>query len=314
MKKIILWLTLMLAGVMLFSACKKEVEPEAPPEPDKIGICLPEGSTFDPAALSELLKDSGYEVTIHTQCESQAKQISLIKDLTNQGYKLLVIEPYIDTALEEIIAAPQEADIPVLVVNYRSRVPEGLQNISFFVDTPTDVGTLQAAQLAKLPEGGDLNGDGVVSYMIITGSTTDNDVKLQLAGIEEALPELPPLATKYTDGTYESAYETACAVLREYGRDVEVIICGSAEGSVGVTEAVMDSGRYPNYDLYIIAAGDSDALTEHFKGGNIFSYVAPDKTSYNEKISNVATAMLNGEEFDYVYSVGFTTVTGATQE
>lgn len=304
MKKIILILlsVLMLTGIL----CGCGEEPiETEPQKKKVGICLPSDTAVDHAFFAEQLKAAGYEVTTHIQNSDQATQITLVKELAKGQYDLLVIEPFIDAALEELTQAPRDAGIPVLVANYRGQLPENMENVSFFVDTPTALGELQASLVPQLPQGGDINGDGIVSCAVLTGPTTSKDTALHITGLEKSLTNAAILSVKNTDGSKDSGFGFCSQLFSEFGRDLEVIICSSPDSSTGAVEAVLDCGRYPGYDVHIVASGVSEGLKSHIASGNVFSSVVADHSGYTQQAVDAAKAMLSGNDYQRVYYVSF---------
>lgn len=307
MKRTILLLlaTLLLIGIL--SACSEEpVATEAPNK--KVGICLPADTDVDYTYFAEQLKVAGYDVTTHIQNSDQATQITMVKELSARGYDLLIIEPFIDAALEELTQAPRDAGIPILVTNYRGEIPKGMENVSFFVDTPTAMGELQASVISQLPQGGDVNGDGTVCYAVLTGPTTSKDTALHLDGLEKGLSEETLLSVKNTDESKDSGFGFCSQLLADFGRDLEVIICSSPESATGAVEAVLDYGRYPGYDVYIVAFGVSEDLKANITSGNVFSSVVADHSDYTQQAVETAKAMLSGNDYQKAYYVSFKTL------
>lgn len=143
----------------------------------------------------------------------------------------------------------QATDCPVLLVDRTV----SMENVYCLVYDRQALAAQQVAALAALPYGGDLNRDGVVSYAIISPTGTDFADSCSQALAQTGLKtELLSRQACKDDAAVASA---VCGrILATYGRDLDVLFCGSHALSQGAALAVRDSGRRVDRDLYLAAA------------------------------------------------------------
>ena len=270
---------------------------------NKVGILLKENSTLDTSLWAADLANEGYETVLPPAPDNQAQQIEQVKELCVEGTKLLVIEPVISAVAEELAQPAMEAGIPVLFVNYHETAPTLNGNICFIGYNPEPAGIMQANLLEKLPDGGDLSGDGNVEYAIIAGPDDHRDVESQTEGIASVLGKDTQLITKHTDHSYEKGHAICTDLLSDYGMDLEVIFCGSSELTQGALQAVEEAYLVAGEDVYIVGMGRTEALTELIDAGNVVGCVYMDADEYHTVIYDTIFRMLHGDTHEYQYVI-----------
>ena len=288
---------LIFALLAALAGCKEE----APVS--KVGILLKEDSTLDTVLWEADLKAKGYETVLPPAPGNQAQQIEQVKELCVEGTKLLVIEPVIAAVAEELAQPAIDAGIPVLFVNFHQTAPTLTGNVSFIGYNIDTSGVLQAQLLEKLPDGGDLSGDGTVGYAVLTGPKDHKDVESQLEGLKSVLGKGSMLISKHTDHSFEKGYNLGSDLLSTYGKDMEVIFCASPELAEGALKAVSEAGIQAGKDIYIVAMGHSQALTDLIEAGSVVGSVYTDEDEYISAISDLIFAMLSGDAYEYQYTL-----------
>ncbi len=299
--------------VCLLTACSS---PQASPttettlsEPPLLGLCIRDRDKA-PAyydALEQMLQAAGYRLSVADSQNDQSRQDSLIADLVQEGCALILSEPVMVSAQETVLNTT--AQLPLLLLNYQpeAAVLESRQNLAYIGCDPAEPGLLQSQAVALLPDGGDLNSDGIVSYAILTGPEDHLDAQLHIKGAQWETGEL--LATEYTDWTLPQG-QTACSrLLSQYGLDLEVILCGNPALAQGALQAVEDRGWRAGQDGYLLALGsDSETLSLILQGG-IASTVIPDTQAQLDLILQTVSAMLAGSQPETVTYAPYITVT-----
>ena len=200
-----------------------------------VGICYREPSNAQNRQQRQQLEDAltqlGYEVITVDCDQDQAKQLQQIPELIDRTCELLIIEPVMVSATEELMNALQTAAVPAILID---RAPDTdlnkAANIIYVGHDITLPGAMQVQMIHTLPDRGDLNGDGVISCLILQGPQDDMDA-LTYAETEKKALKLSPLSVDILDVSYgewtkESGKNRCAASLRSYGKDIEVIFCG----------------------------------------------------------------------------------------
>ncbi len=228
-----------------------------------IGICFRDDDDTLRTALEERLKEQGYEVITVSADGDQARQTRLIGELKERNCKALLVEPVM--AVPELLTALEESGLPA-VLFHRPVEAELLQQYPDIAWVGTDAaqpGFLQGQLLSQLPDGGDLNGDGTISYIVLQGPEDHVDTVLGVQSLEKALEPMVTecLSLGYGELTADSGRKLCKEALAAYGKDIEVIFCGSGTLTQGVLEAIADGGRTVGTDVYLFTAGDGAGCT-----------------------------------------------------
>lgn len=236
-----------------------------------VGICYWENEDSSNAAyrsaLEQALTQQGYKLVVTDADTDQAKQLSIITELTDKKCDILIIEPVMTDAPDELKNAVINAKIPVVLCNRELDMTlwEDLPNV-FYVGADSRQGAaLMGEMVLQLPGSGDINGDGVISYLMICGPENNSRSQLQLQTTGNALAagekEAQALATVYGDWTDTSGRKLCKQELAKFGKDIEVILCGNRQMALGAMQAIEDGGRTVGKDVYLLCMdGDSETL------------------------------------------------------
>ncbi|MBE6980766.1 MAG: hypothetical protein E7437_00405 [Ruminococcaceae bacterium] len=299
--------------VCLLTACST---PQASPttettlaQPPLLGLCIRDRDR-DPAyydALEQLLRDAGYRLSVADSQNDQSRQDSLIAGMVQEGCALILSEPVMVSAQETVLHTT--AQLPLLLLNYQpeAAVLESRQNLAYIGCDPAEAAILQSQAAALLPDGGDLNGDGLISYAILTGPEDHLDAQLHIKGAQWETGEL--LATEYTDWTSQQGQAACSRLLSQYGLDLEVILCGNPALAQGALQAVEDRGWRAGQDGYLLALGSNDEIPSLILQGGIASTVIPDTQAQLDRILQTAEQMLAGIQPETVTYTPYITVT-----
>lgn len=284
MKKIIL--TLLAVALLLLAGCDNR---------QQVGICLCDaGDSQYRQKLEQLMVEAGYAVTVMDAGNDQSKQDRQVAQLLEGKTDILILEPVMTSALDNIAQQVLEAEVPVVFVN---REPQWDDAIYVGCDA-SQPGILQAGMVQKLPNGGDLNGDGILSYAYITGPEDHLDAKLRSDGCAQALADAGVqaecLALEHTDWSRDGGLRRCAAVLAKYGKDVEVIFCGSEELSLGAIEAVKDGGRTVGENVYLYSIGGQNQSLMLIRSGDLTGTVSENTSAQMDAILLAVQSLLGG--------------------
>lgn len=270
---------------------------------DIVGICYRENENSANAAYRAALEDAltrqGYKLIVTDADEDQAKQLTFIAELADKKCDILVVEPVMSDAVEELKSAVQSTGLPVVLCNREMDMSlwADSPNVSYVSAELSQAGTLQGQMVLQLPNSGDINGDGIISYIIISGpeNTKRGQLHSQTADAALAAAETHKLAAVYGDWTVDSGRKLCKQELAEFGKDIEVIFCGNDQMAIGAVQAIADGGRTVGKDVYLFGIdGEPDAL-ELIEEGSITGTVARDTDKEIESIVKMVQDALSGE-------------------
>lgn len=254
------------------------------------------------SALEESLRAQGFEVIVTYADGSSEKQLSQIQELAQKHCGALIVEPVTEDAQEPLLEALQNTGLPAVLTGQR---PEKLNIEDYpqirYVDSGSEqVGTEQGNMVSQLPDGGDINGDGTVCYMVIQGPEEDPDATARTEAFEAVLQSGTIPAERVCidcgDWTEESGKTICSRELAVYGMDIEVIVCGNDAMARGAAQAISEGGWQVGQDVYLFGVdGDTQALSL-IEDGQMTGTVYQDVETQAQAVCTVLVNLMNGQD------------------
>ena len=307
------FLALMMAFAMSLSlvACgggDKSGDASKTEEGGTIGVCI---YKFDDAfmttyrnALQEILEDKGYKVTVVDGNNDQAKQNEQINTFITQGVDALIINPVMTSAAATIVDTVKAADIPTVLIN-REPTADDMAAYNKLVYVGCDAaqsGTFQGQLILDTENKGDINGDGVVSYIMIQGDPENIDAQLRTEYSVKALTDagIKVEQLNLTRGDWDREKgQTICANdLAQFGDKVEVVFCNNDDMAIGALQAIQAAGRTVNKDIYLVGVDALAAALNEVKAGNMTGTVLNDAVGQASGAVEQMELLLNGTTFE----------------
>ena len=282
-------------------------EPEAPAAGGTVGVCIYQFTdafmTTYRNALQEILESKGYNVTTVDGANDQAKQNEQINTFITQGVDALIINPVMTSAADQIIATVQAAGIPTVLIN-REPTADQMAVYDKLVYVGCDArqsGTMQGELILDTPNGGDINGDGKVSYIMIQGDPENVDAQYRtefsVKALTDAGVEVEELNLTRGDWMRERGQEIVANDLAQFGSAVEVVFCNNDDMAIGALQAIQAAGRKVNEDIYLVGVDALDAALEEVKNGNMTGTVLNDANGQATAAVEQMELLLGGKTF-----------------
>ena len=276
-------------------------------EGGKVGVCI---YKFDDAfmttyrnKLQEILEGKGYEVTIVDGNNDQAKQNEQINTFITQGVDALIINPVMTSAADQIISTVKDADVPTVLIN-REPTADQMSAYDKLVYVGCDAaqsGTFQGELILDTENGGDINGDGKVSYIMIQGDPENIDAQLRteysVKALKDAGVEVEELDLQRGDWDRNKGQEIAQNDLAKYGDQIEVVFCNNDDMAIGALQAIQAAGRTVNKDIYLVGVDALDAALNEVANGNMTGTVLNDASSQATKAVECMEELLGGKTY-----------------
>ena len=286
---------------------------------DTVGICYRDSDSTENAAYRQQLKAAltaqGFKVIEKNAGGDQAKQIGQIEALAQEKCDVLLIEPVMSDAVAELLAVIGSTELPAVLFDRRidTALLEEYPQITYIGTEESQPGQLQAKMMEQLPDGGDLNGDGTVSYMLIAGPQDHQDAVRRTESFENALLsgglKAQQLVKEYGDHTQDSGRMLCKQQLAAFGKDVEVIVCGNDQMAAGAAQAVTDGGRTVGKDVYLLAIGGEGDVLKMVSEGKVSGTVYSDPAAKIHAITEAVAALHNVQSAEQIQILPYTTVT-----
>ena len=280
---------------------------ETVPAGGTVGICI---YKFDDAfmttyrtALTKMLEDKGYTVTCMDGKNDQATQTEQINTFIAQGVDALIINPVNTSAADTIVSAVKDADIPTVLIN-REPTADAMAAYDKLVYVGCDArqsGTMQGELILDTETKGDINGDGVVKYIMIQGDPENIDAQYRteysVKKLEDEGVKVEQLDLQRGDWDRNKGQEIAQNDLAKYGDDIEVVFCNNDDMAIGALQAIQAAGRTVNKDIYLVGVDALDAALNEVEAGNMTGTVLNDANAQAEKAVECMEGLLAGDTY-----------------
>ena len=272
-----------------------------------VGICI---YKFDDAfmttyrtALTKMLEDKGYNVSCMDGKNDQATQTEQINTFIAQGVDALIINPVNTSAADTIVSAVKDADIPTVLIN-REPTAEAMAAYDKLVYVGCDArqsGTMQGELILDTDTKGDINGDGVVKYIMIQGDPENIDAQYRteysVKALEDAGMKVEQLDLQRGDWDRNKGQEIAQNDLAKFGDDIEVVFCNNDDMAIGALQAIQAAGRTVNKDIYLVGVDALDAALNEVSNGNMTGTVLNDAEGQASQAVACMEELLGGKTY-----------------
>lgn len=314
-----LFFILILTVCLLCCGCKQEpmeatvpsttvvTEPPTEPPAPKAGLLLRNlnADDQDGISLQTAMEGLGYEVLVRDGENDQAKQNEQALALLDAGCEILVLQPVmtagVDVLLKDLTA------VPVIILDAQPVLDDAFTNVTVLTPRKTTAGTVEASLLATIPNGGDINGDGVVSMILLRGPDKHLDATARSSEFETALSTENHMVLETISGEWTAdGGKSACAqMLAKHGPDIEVIVTFGEEMGMGAIAAVENGGWIPGRDFHLLTVGSSTAVRNELRLGRFSGLAAPDAEARLQQLQQLITAMSQGQSTEKINYIDY---------
>lgn len=310
MNRKMLWLlsgaaALILAVILVAVLQKEPAQEQELKKLPQIALCLRRYEE-DPEygqLLETKFKEAGFRVTLLDAQNDQTRQTEQIRDVLKEEPALLVIEPVITDASDAAVSLLAEKNIPAVFIGSKPEALTGGSRLTYVGSADSQLGTLQGSIVLHTASQGDLNEDGQISCLVITGPEDDIAAQAQAQDSIDALVQegllVEQVEISWGDRSFESGQARCAKALAQYGKDIEVILCGSEEITLGALEAVHTGGWELDKDYILVGAGAEDALQSEHMTGTVFC----DWEAMAQQVFSAAQALIAGDPVKQEYYV-----------
>ena len=259
-----------------------------------------------------------YNVTIVDGKNDMATQTDQIKTFITQKMDVIICNLVQTSSAELIIDEVVAANIPLVLINREPLGDNGDESYAGILDNPgvcyvgadaRQSGTYQGEIVLSLADKGDINGDGVVSYVMIEGDPENPDAQYRTQFSIKALTDAGVKVEELYDGVgmwaTDKGQEIAATALSQHGDKVEVIFCNNDGMALGAAAAIEAAGRTVGKDIYLLGVDALDECQEMVKNGTMTGTVLNDHIGQSHTAVDVAVKALNGEAIDNYYWVDY---------
>ena len=264
-----------------------------------------------------------YKLTIVDGKNDMAEQSNQIDNFITQQMDVIILNLVQTSSADAIIDKVVAAGIPLVLINREplgetdESYPGILNNakVCYVGADARQSGTFQGEIVAELPDHGDINGDGVISYIMIEGDPENIDAQYRTEYSIKALTDAGYAVNCLDDqiGNWAQAKgEEICSnALAKFGDEIEVVFCNNDGMALGAAAAITAKGRTVGQDIYLLGVDALDECVEMVNNGSMTGTVLNDHIGQSHAAVDVAVKLLNGEAIENYYWVDYVKVTKA---
>ena len=251
-----------------------------------------------------------YNVEVLNAEEDPTAQTEQIKNFITKGKDLIIANLVEPESASTVINDAKAADIPVIMINREPSIEsmEIWPNKTTYVGVDaTQSGRFQGDIINNLDDKGDINGDGVVSYITLMGGLQNVDAIQRTTYSILQLNDLGIESKDVNGEVYPAEWDTDKAVvatesaLAKYGKDIEVIFANNDGMAIGAVRALENTGRVVGEDVYVVGVDAIDDAMELLKNGKLTGTVLNDHYNQAHTVVEVGIKAMNGEGLSPYY-------------
>lgn len=257
--------------------------------------------------LTEDLGFAAENVVVQDGKGDQAEQTNQIQNFITQQYDVLILNLVQASSAPDVTDMCHAAGIPVVYINREPDVAEeerwaaeGIAATYVGCDARQS-GTYQGEEILETATKGDINGDGVVSYIMIQGDPENVDAQYRtefsVKALTDAGMEVEELLIQRGDWDQAKAQQIAQDALTQFGDQIEVVFCNNDDMAIGALQAIQAAGRTVNEDIYLVGVDALDAALNEVVNGNLTGTVLNDAQSQATQAVACMEELLGGKTY-----------------
>ena len=271
--------------------------------------------------------DMKFDITIVDGKNDMAEQTNQINNFITQGMDAIILNLVQTSSADSVIDSIVAAGIPCILINREPLGDNGDESYKGILDNAgvcyvgadaRQSGTFQGEIVAELPNHGDINGDGKISYIMIEGDPENVDAQYRtefsVKALTDAGYEVECLDDQVGNWAQAKGQEITANDLAKFGEAVEVVFCNNDAMALGAAAAIEAAGRTVGQDIYLLGVDALAECVEMVNNGTMTGTVLNDHIGQSHAAVDAAIAALKGEALQNYYWVDYVKVAAEATE
>jgi len=245
-----------------------------------------------------------YDITVVDGKGDMAEQTNQVDTFLAQGVDVLIVNLVQSSSAATITDKCKAAGVPVVYINREPSADDmaAWEKICYVGADARQSGTYQGEIIANLPDKGDQNGDGVVSYVMIMGDPENVDAQYRtefsIKALTDAGIQVEELFKQRGDWAQEKGQELAANALAQFGDKIDVIFCNNDGMALGAYQAIVAAGRTVGQNIYLVGVDALAECVQMVKDGTMTGTVLNDHVGQSHTAVDAAVKYILGEAVD----------------
>ncbi len=293
----------------------------------KVGVCIYQFSdnfmTLFRNELENYLVSLGFSkdnIDIVDGANDQATQTGQIQNFITAGVDVLIVNPVNSSSAATITDMVVEAGIPLVYINRepdadeQQRWADNNWDVTYVGCDARQSGTYQGQIIANLGmDTVDLNGDGVIQYIMIEGDPENIDAQYRtefsVSALQDAGLAVECLYDQVGNWDQATAQGLVANALSQFGDKIEVVFCNNDAMALGALESINQAGRTVGTDIFLVGVDALSEACEDVLAGTMTGTVFNDHIAQSHSAADRAVSYLLGESVDHYYCSDYVMVT-----
>ena len=259
-----------------------------------------------------------YEITMVDGKNDMAEQTAQIETFITQGMDVIICNLVQTSSAEVIINKVVAADIPLILINREPLGENGDESYPGIINNPKvcyvgadarQSGTYQGEIVLALPNKGDINGDGVINYVMVVGDPENPAAQYRteysIKALTDAGLQVNELTKQIGNWDQTKGQEIVANALAQFGNDIEVVFCNNDGMALGAYAAIQAAGRTVGEDIYLLGVDALQECQDMVKAGTMTGTVLNDHIGQSHAAVDAAIAALEGKTLQNYYWVPY---------
>ncbi len=208
-----------------------------------------------------------YNVEAHTQ------QLQTATAYLEEGIDVLLV--LVTKSHDEFARLARAYHTPVIFYRHGSLDGAELpyEHAYYAIEDKDAPGIAQGEIIRDLKDQGDIDGDGVVRYIMISGESGNFEASIRtetsIQVLRDAGLQLDCLLQRSGGWDTDNATEIAVTALQQFGNKIDVIFCNNDLMAVGAEQAIRAAGKEVGKDLYLVGIDGIDEAVQLVRNGKM---------------------------------------------
>lgn len=297
---------LLLAGM---SGCTKKEAPSQETVKNKTRVCVSinrEDAKAETlveielkAAFAELADTLPTELSFYNVSNDQAAQHTAVDKMLGEGCSAILLELVDAASAQAVTEKVQTSGIPLIYIE--NEPSEDV--LTAYAGKSTYIGAdkeknyvLQGEIIADLANHGNINGDDVVSAVILSASDISEETQNALmSAIAAKGVRTEILEAAISENIREKGKEAAARLLTRYGDMIDVFYAENEALALGASDAIEAAGRDNGVNIYLICGEDGQTVRYFINDEKITGSVWDDIEARAQAAAENTVKVLKGE-------------------
>jgi len=255
-----------------------------------------------------------YDVNIQDGRNDMVEQTNQVDNFIAQGVDVMIINLVQSSSADIITQKAKAANIPVVYINREPSETDmrAWDKICYVGADARQSGTYQGEIIRDLPDRGDVDGDGVVRYVMLVGDPENTDAQYRtqfsIQALTDAGIQVDKLFEQRGDWEQSKGQELAANALAQFGNQIDVIFANNDGMAMGAIEAIKSAGRTVGKDIYLVGVDAIPEAIDAIRRGEMTGTVLNDHIGQSHTAVNAAIKYIRGDAVDTYLWVNYAKV------